>query len=149
MCLLAYLLSATPLLPMATVLVAWADGEHRVALSADRDGTQVVLGHDARDPRTALTHSHCAVSRALTLLAEPSGPAHSDHVLNFQSPSFTTLRGAAPCVSVPPADETLVAPAAAATVVLPQLVTNIEAPLLDIPPPAMSVVVARATVRLI
>lgn len=148
-CLLAYFLSATPLLPIATALVAWADGEHRVVLSADKDGTRVVLGHDERDPRTALTHSHCAVSRALTLLAEPSGPVHSDHVLNFQSASMTTVREATLRVTVPSADETLAAPATTATVVLPQLVTKVEAPLLDIPPPAMSIVVARATVLLI
>jgi len=149
MCLLAYFLSATPLLPIATALVAWADGEHRVMLSADKDGTRLVLGHDDRDPRTALTHSHCTVSRALTLLAEPSGPDHADHILNFQSASFTTLREATPRVSFPPVDETLVAPATTGVVVLPQLVTNVEAPLLDIPPPAISVMVARATVLLI
>jgi hypothetical protein len=149
MCLLAYFFSATPLLPIATALVAWADGEHRVALSADKDGTRVVLGHDARDPRTALTHSHCAVSRALTLLAEPSGPDHADHILNFQSGSSTIVREASPWVAVPQADAGPVAPASVAAVILPTLVSNVEAPLLDIPPPAISVMVARATVLLI
>lgn len=149
LCLLAYLLSATPLLPIATALVAWADGDHHVLLSADKDGTRVVLGHDARDVRTALTHSHCGVSRVLTLLAQPSGPVHSDHVLNFRSGSFTTLREATPCIAVPPTDETPTAPAMVSALVLPRLVTNVEAPLLDIPPPAMSVTVVGTTVFLI
>jgi hypothetical protein len=149
MWLLAYFLSATPLLPIATALVAWVDGEHRVALSADKDGTRVVLGHDARDPRKAFTHLHCAVSRVLTLLAKPSGPDHADHVLNFQCGSSTTLREATPCVAVPQADAGPVAPASVPAVVLPSLVSNVEARLLDIPPPAMAVMVARATVLLI
>lgn len=149
MCLLAYLLSATPLLPVITALVAWVDGEHRVSLSADKDSTRIVLSHDARDPRMALTHAHCAVSRALMLLAESSGPVDSDHILNFQSASSTTLREATPSAAVPIADKILVPPAPADAVVLTRLLTNVEAPLLDIPPPATSVVVARATVLLI
>ena len=150
MCLLAYFLSATPLLPIATALVAWVDGEHRVELSADRDGTRVVLGHDARDPRKALTHSHCAVSRLLTLLAEPSGQDHADHILNFQCGSSTTLREATPWVAAPQTDAGPVAPASVPAVLLPRLVPKVEeAPLLDIPPPAICVLVARATVLLI
>jgi hypothetical protein len=43
----------------------------------------------------------------------------------------------------------LVSPASAAPVVLTRLVTKVEAPLLDIPPPAISVVIARATILLI
>jgi hypothetical protein len=148
-CLLAYLFSATPLLPIATVLLAWADGEHHVALSADQNGTRVVLGHDARDVRTALTHSHCVVSRVLTLLAEPSGPAHSDHVLNFHCGTASVVGKAMPLIAVPSAGEVPVVSALAATVTLPTLVTNVEAPLLDIPPPAMSVAVVSSTVFLI
>jgi len=148
-CLLAYFLSATPLLPIATALVAWADGEHRVALAADIDGAQVVLAHDARDPRKALTHSHCAVSRVLTLLAEPAGSDHADHVLNFQCGDSTKLREATRWIAAPQADAGLVVPASVAAVVLPRLVTNVEARLLDIPPPAISIVVARATILLI
>ena len=149
MCLLAYLLSTTPLLPIATTLVAWADGDHRVLLSADKDGTRVVLGHDARDIRTALTHSHCGVSLVLTLLAQPSGPVHSDHVLNFQSGSCATPREATPCIPVPPTDETPTAPAMVSALVLPRLVSNAEGPPLDTPPAAISVTVVRTTVLLI
>ena len=148
-CLLAYFLSATPLLPIATALIAWADGEHRVTLSSDKDITRVVLGHDARDPRQSLTHSHCVVSRALTLLAVPSGPEHADHVLNFQCGNSTTLREATPWTAAPQLGVDLVSPPSGAAVVLPRLASNIEAPLLDIPPPPICILVVRATVLLI
>jgi hypothetical protein len=134
---------------LATAFVAWIDGEHRVALAADKDGTRIVLGHDASDPRRALTHSHCAVSRVLTLLAEPAGPEHADHILNFQSGACTTLRDGTAWVAAPQADSVLVLPAAASALALSKPPANVEAPLLDIPPPAMAVVVARATVLLI
>lgn len=148
-CLLAYLFSATPLLPIATALVAWVDGEHYVLLSADNASMRIVLRHDARDGRTALTHSHCVVSRALSLLAEPAGPEHSDHVLSFQKASSIIARSA-PLRPTPQSTiEMPMAPAVPATRPLPQLRTNVEAPFLDLPPPATSVVVARATVFLI
>jgi hypothetical protein len=147
--LVAWFVASTPLLPLATALVAWADGEHRVALGADKDGTRVVLGHDESDPRKALTHSHCTVSRVLALLAEPAGQEHADHVLNFQSGASTTLRDGAAWVAAPQTDSILIVPAAASALASSRLPGNVEAPLLDIPPPAMSVVVARTTVLLI
>ena len=92
LCLLAYVASATPLPPLVTALVAWMDSDHRVTLTADSDGTRVVLAHDAGTGRRAITHTHCAVSRLLTLLAEPAGPAPSDHILAFHSGGLAVLR---------------------------------------------------------
>ncbi len=149
LCLLAYLLSATPLLPVATAVIAWLDGEHHVTLAMEKDGVSVVLGHDERDARKSLTHTHCIVSSALTLLAEPAGPAHSDHVLNFQAGNVATPGKAVAHLPAPIASETSTIPVSIAERVLPVIVTKVEAPLLDIPPPATSVTVARATVLLI
>jgi hypothetical protein len=148
-CLLAYLCFATPLMPVVTAMAAWFDGEHHVSVSMERDGARVILSHDASDPRKDLTHSHCLVSHALTLLAEPAGPEHTDHVLNFQTTSSTMLRSATLRTAVQSADEMLVAPAAPVTLPFSRPVTTVEAPPLDLPPPATSVVVARATVFLI
>lgn len=148
-CLLTFLLSSTPLLPITMASIAWADGEHQVILAVEKDGMRIVLGHDAHNARTALTHSHCVVSRALTLLAEPSGPVHSDHVLNFHGSSLSTLDRGKSSISVP-----LSAGAVAAQTLTPTSIAwtpaaDVEAPLLDIPPPAMSVVIARTTVLVI
>ncbi|HXG47844.1 MAG TPA: hypothetical protein VNO52_09480 [Methylomirabilota bacterium] len=137
------------MLPLATALVAWADGEHWVRLAADRDGARVVLGHDAGDPRKALTHSHCLISQMLTLLAQPSGPEHADHILNFQSGASTARRDVTIRLAVTQVEVGLAFPPSAHAVASPRLLSNVEAPLLDIPPPAMAVVVAGATVLLI
>ncbi len=148
-CLLTFLLSATPLLPITMAFIAWADGEHQVTLAIEKDGMRIVLGHDAHNARTALTHSHCVVSRALTLLAEPSGPVHSDHVLNFHGSNLSALSRGKSSIAVP-----LSAGGTALQTLTPTSITrttaaDVEAPLLDIPPPAMSVVIARTTVLVI
>jgi hypothetical protein len=73
------------LVPLAAAVVAMADGEHGVEISAGRDGVHVVLRHDRRDTTGAATlppgHQHRGFMRLLAGTAD--GNSHPDHDLFF------------------------------------------------------------------
>jgi hypothetical protein len=77
---LVYLLSAMPLVPGLTALLATLDRSHHVAVQQTADGLQVVLRHDCVN---APAHRHGLVARALTLIAQRPAEGHPDHVIQF------------------------------------------------------------------
>lgn len=82
-----YLLTATPLAPALTALLALADRSHNVAIQQTTGGVTVVLRHDcANSP----THRHGVVARTLTLIAQRTSEAQPDHVIQF-SASTTSI----------------------------------------------------------
>jgi hypothetical protein len=78
--LLVYLLAATALAPLLTVLLAAGDSSHRLAVQQTDCGIQVVLWHNRH---AASSHHHGLAARALTFFAQPSAAAQADHVLQF------------------------------------------------------------------
>lgn len=105
MCLLAFLCSAPQVLPTVTAVLAWIDGEHDVSVTMDEQSMRVVLSHDRSDALKSPRHLHCALTRAITALAEPA-PFQGDHILNFGSGSSysSPLRSASIRLNVPSSD---------------------------------------------
>lgn len=83
-CLLAFLSSAPQVLPSVTAMLAWIDGEHHVSVTMDAQSMRVVLSHDQSGELKSPHHLHCALTRAITALAEPA-PFQGPHILNFCS----------------------------------------------------------------
>ncbi len=77
---LLYLLTATPVAPAITVLLAALDRSHQVAMQETANGLQVVLRHGCVN---LASHRHGMVARALTLFAQQTTPSQSDHVIQF------------------------------------------------------------------
>ena len=149
LCLLVYLLAATPLVPLSVALVAWADGDHTVTLGVNGDGLRIVLGHDAHQTRTALGHSHCLAAQALVWLAEPGAPNEADHVLVFHgSPDRGFLKDNR-LMELPPIQAVPAAPMLSVVRCLPPPPPRGELSLLGLPPPALPAWVIRKTVFLI
>ena len=128
-----YLVTATPLAPALTALLALADGAHQVALQQSAGGVQVVLHHEC--VRSA-AHRHGMVARTLTLFAQRTAGAQLDHVIQFGSANFMSP---APMVAVAPSTQM---PALDA---FPSGLCRLEAPSLGLflatcprPPPAAS-----------
>jgi hypothetical protein len=80
--LLLYLFTATPLAPVMFSLLAEADRSHHVAIQQTSQGLQVVLRHDRSG---SASHRHGMVARALTVFAQRTAGAQSDHVIQFGS----------------------------------------------------------------
>jgi hypothetical protein len=147
--LLAFLLSATPILPVLTALTAWLGGEHDVSVAMDRNGARVVLSHDSADPLKVITHSHCVVSRAITSIAEQAEPFHSDHILTFSGSD--TLRNCSSNARLltPSADVLSAAVWHFSFDACRTEPTYLATPVVGSPSPSLSVTIARATVLLI
>jgi hypothetical protein len=75
-----YLLTATPLAPALTALLALADRGHHLAMQQTSGGIAVVLRHDCFN---SPTHRHAFIARTLTLLAQPTSASQPDHVIQF------------------------------------------------------------------
>ncbi len=83
---LLYLLTATPLSPLLTLLLAMTDSSHHVVLGQTKSGIQVVLRHDCfHSP----THRHSIVARAITLVAQRPTEGNPDHVIRFADSPIT------------------------------------------------------------
>ena len=76
--LLLYLVTATPLAPVAIALLAGMDRSHHVALRQTTQGRQVVLRHDCP---TSPSPRHGMLARALTVFAQEAAAPQSDHVI--------------------------------------------------------------------
>ena len=74
------LVTATPLAPALTALLALADRSHPVAVQQTARGIQVVLRHNFFN---SPTHRHGMVARALTMIAERPVGSQPDHVIQF------------------------------------------------------------------
>ena len=77
---LLFLLTASPLAPVFTALLAAADSDHQVTIHQTAHGVQVVLRHDCLN---SPTHRHGLVAQALTLLAQRPAAGHPDHDIQF------------------------------------------------------------------
>ncbi len=147
--LLTFLLSATPVLPVVTALAAWLDGEHHVSVSIDRHKARVVLSHDATDPRKAITHAHCVVSRAIASIAEPPEPFHPDHILSFGASEALRNCSSNTRLLAPSADIISAAVWHFSSAVCRTEPTFLAALVVGPSPPSLSVTIARSTVLLI
>ena len=147
--LLTFLLSATPVLPVFTALAAWLDGEHLVSVSIDRDKARVVLSHDATDPRKAITHAHCVVSRAITSIAEQPEPFHPDHILSFNGSDVLRNCSSNTRLLAPSADVLSAAVWRSSFDACRVEPSFPAAPVMGPPSPSLSVAITRATVFLI
>jgi hypothetical protein len=83
--LLLYLITATPLAPVAVALLAEMDRSHEVTLQNTAQGLQIVLKHGCLK---SLAHRHGMVAQALTFFAQRPSTLQSDHVIQF---SFTDV----------------------------------------------------------
>ncbi len=147
--LLAFLLSATPILPVLTALTAWLGGEHDVSVAMDRNGARVVLSHDSADPLKVITHSHCVVSRAITSIAEQAEPLHPDHVLSFSGTGTARNCSATTRVFAPSFDDFTAAVYSFSSDASRIKPTTSTAPVVGPCPASLSVTIARSTVLLI
>lgn len=80
--LLLYLLTATPLAPVLTALVAMAEGTHDVGLQPTAHGIQLVLHHHCLNPPT---HRYGLMARVLRLAPERASGGQTDHVIPFSA----------------------------------------------------------------
>ncbi len=82
--LLLALAALSPAGPAFTTLLAQFDRSHHIGVAADANGVRVVLRHDLH---CLAAHHHGMIARTLTLFAQPTSHAQTDHVLQFQSTS--------------------------------------------------------------
>ena len=96
---LLYLLTAIPLTPTLTALLAMADRSHQVAVQPTAHGIQVVLRHVCFN---SPAHRHGLVARALTLFAQRPVEGRLDHVIQFAA---SPLSDQAPALILAPASD--------------------------------------------
>lgn len=148
LCLLAYLCTATVLVPGGAALLAWLGAEHRVTMASTPGGVRIVLHHDLKAGDINVGHAHGILSRTVTLFAQYSTPGEPDHVLDFaQCGGAAKSDGPA----LPSLDEveipTEFVPALAW--ILPAPPTKARVSLGENPPLGASLAIVRSTVLLI
>ena len=79
-CLLAWFVGTSALLPAAVAALGSLDGQHRVSLATERGRVAVVFHHP--NAGQAPQHQHSPLAGMLTACAQARGPAQ-DHVLAF------------------------------------------------------------------
>lgn len=77
---LLYLVTATPLLPALTALLALSERSHLVTLQPTAHGIEVVLRHDGRH---SPSHRHGLITRSLAVFAQRTIAPQTDHVIQF------------------------------------------------------------------
>ncbi len=77
---LLYLVTATPLLPALTALLALSDRSHLVTFQPTAHGIEVVLRHDSLHPPS---HPHGLIARSLAVFAQRTIAPQTDHVIQF------------------------------------------------------------------
>ena len=85
LCLVLQLMVCSPLLPLATALAAWWDGDHSVCFVASPGEIHLELRHAHGAGTLPSNHHHGAATRALLVFSEPESPSDPDHVLEFAS----------------------------------------------------------------
>jgi hypothetical protein len=75
----------SPLLPLATAMAAWMDGDHSVCFVARPGEVHLELRHARGTGPLAPMHHHGATTRALLVFSEPASPSDPDHILEFAS----------------------------------------------------------------
>lgn len=145
LCLVAWLLGASGMLPALAAGLAEIDPQHRVFVERDEHGLRLVLNHGG----AVRHHRHHLPARVLMLGAAPQSNPGADHVLSFGGSS---AQEGADAALLPPLPHENAAPAPAGAVVkflvqpaVPRLVVARPPP--DSPP--APVMIARSTTRLI
>ena len=89
MVLMLFVVSQTPLLPVAAAAVVWIEGTHEVEFNAGAEGPTLVLRHQRKlglgDSSLPQGHQHGLLTRAVLTFAQSQGGAHPDHKLSFKS----------------------------------------------------------------
>ena len=75
----------SPLLPLATALAAWMDGDHSVCFVARPGEVHLELRHARGAGPLEPVHHHGAATRALLVFSEPASSPDPDHILEFAS----------------------------------------------------------------
>ncbi len=75
----------SPLLPLATAVAAWVDGDHSVCFVARPGEVHLELRHARGTGPLEPIHHHGATTRALLVFSEPASPTDPDHILEFAS----------------------------------------------------------------
>ncbi len=85
LCLVLQLAVWSPLLPLATALIAWMDGGHAIRFVASGDETHVELRHERGAAGQEMVHQHTPLVRSLMCFSKPSNSGEADHVLTFST----------------------------------------------------------------
>lgn len=85
LCLVLQLAVWSPLLPLATALIAWMDGGHAIRFVASGDETHVELRHERGVVGRKMVHHHTPVIRCLVCFSQPSNSGEADHILTFST----------------------------------------------------------------
>lgn len=83
LCLVLQLAVWSPLLPLATALIAWMDGGHLIRFVASGDETHVELRHERGVAGREVSHHHTPLVRSLLCFSKSSHAGEADHVLAF------------------------------------------------------------------
>jgi hypothetical protein len=85
LCLVLQLAVWSPLLPLATALIAWMDGGHTIRFVASGDETHVELRHERGVVGQKIVHHHTPLIRSLVCFSKPSNSGEADHILAFST----------------------------------------------------------------
>jgi hypothetical protein len=93
LCLVLQLAVWSPLLPLATALIAWMDGGHTIRFTASGDETHVELRHERGVVGWELIHHHTPLIQSLVCFSKPSNSGEADHILAFSTIGSVSASG--------------------------------------------------------
>jgi hypothetical protein len=85
LCLVLQLAVCSPLLPLATALIAWMDGGHSIRFVVSGDETHVELRHEHGVLGRELNHQHTPLLRSMMCFSKRSTSVQGDHILEFST----------------------------------------------------------------